>query len=137
MKSRGSKDNHEAEPILTSSIQVATCTFTSTPSTGRHSKHTHIHRHLGPHQQASSNDYSSSQRWQLPTRQQILARSSCRVNVPCVTPCSSFVASANISRGRRVLCGASRRENGRRKGDFERQACPQRGGTCARAGKNA
>lgn len=61
----------------------------------------------------------------------------CRVNVPCVTPCSSFVASANIFRSRRVLCGASRRENGRQRGDFERQACPQRGGTCARAGKNA
>lgn len=52
------------------------------------------------------------------------ADSSCRVNVPCVTPCSSFVASANIFRCRRVLCGASRRENGRRRGDFKRQAWP-------------
>ena len=46
-----------------------------------------------------------------------IASMSCRVNVPCVTPCSSFVASANIFRGRRVLCGASRREDRRRRGD--------------------
>jgi hypothetical protein len=49
-----------------------------------------------------------------------IARSSCRVNVPCATPCSSSLPLPTYSRGRRVLCGgASRRENGRRRGDLD------------------
>jgi hypothetical protein len=38
-----------------------------------------------------SNDHSTSQRSQLPTRQRMvqLASPSCRVNVPCAPPCST------------------------------------------------
>lgn len=122
------------------SSSMATCTFMSTPSTStrRHSEHEYIHRHCVPRKRASkvATTIPPANAAVANTTADI-ARSFCRVNVPCATPCSSFVASANISRGGRVLCGASRREKRAARGDFERQACPQRGGTCARAGKNA
>ena len=47
-----------------------------------------------------------------------IARSSFRVNVPCATPCSSSLPLPTYSRRRRVLC-ASRRENGRWRGELD------------------
>ena len=121
------------------SSSMATCTFMSTPSTStrRHSEHEYIHRHCVPRKRASkvATTIPPANAAVANTTADI-ARSFCRVNVPCATPCSSSLTLPTYSAAGACFALHDARTGGG-EGISNGKPGPQRGATCARAGTNA